>query len=43
MKQFWIYANELQWMQNMCVINDPFGQTHSSASNDHYSHLKIVL
>ena len=23
--------------------NDPLGQTHSPASNDHYFHLKVVL
>ena len=27
----------------MRVSNDPLGQTHSSASSDHYSHLKIVF
>ena len=27
----------------MCAINDPSGQTHSPASNDHYSHIKFVL
>ena len=27
----------------MCVINDPLGQIHSSASSDHYSHMKFVL
>ena len=27
----------------MSAINDPLGQTHSPASSDHYSHLKIVL
>ena len=27
----------------MCVINDPFGQNHSPASSDNYSHLKFVL
>ena len=27
----------------MCAINDPLGQTHSPASSDHYSHLKVVL
>ena len=27
----------------MYAINDPFGQTHSPASSDHYSHLKVVL
>ena len=26
----------------MCVIIDPLGQTHSPASNDHYSLLKFV-
>ena len=25
------------------VFNDPLGQTHSLASSEHYSHLKIVL
>ena len=30
-------------LQNMCVINDPLGQTHSPASVDHYSHWKFVL
>ena len=29
--------------QDMCAVNDPLGQTHSPASSDHYSHLKIVL
>ena len=27
----------------MRVINDPLGQTHSSASSDHYSGLNFVL
>ena len=27
----------------MCAINDPLGQTHSPASSDHYSHLKVIL
>ena len=27
----------------MYAINDPLGQTHSPASNDHYSRLKIAL
>ena len=27
----------------MCANNDLLGQTHSPASSDHYSHLKIVL
>ena len=27
----------------MSVINDPLGQTHSLASNDHYFHLQFVL
>ena len=27
----------------MCVIKDPLGQTHSTSSSDHYSHLKFVL
>ena len=27
----------------MCATNDPLGQTHSPASSDHYSHLKIVM
>ena len=27
----------------MCAINDPLGQTHSPASNDRYSRLKVVL
>ena len=27
----------------MCDIDDPLGQPHSPASNDHYSHLKVVL
>ena len=28
--------------QDMCVINDPLGQTHNPASTDYYnSHLKI--
>ena len=27
----------------MCVIDDPLDQTHSPASSDHYSHLKLVL
>ena len=30
-------------VQGMCVVNDPFGQTHSPVSSDHYSQLKIVL
>ena len=25
------------------TVNDSLGQTHNPASNDHYSHLKIVL
>ena len=29
--------------QVMCAINDPLGQTYCPSSNDHYSHLKIVL
>ena len=27
----------------MSAINEPHGHTHSSASSDHYSHLKVVL
>ena len=27
----------------MCAINDPIGQTHSPASSNHYSRLKVVL
>ena len=27
----------------MSAINDPLGQTHSSASSDHYSRLNFVL
>ena len=27
----------------MCVMNDPFGHTHSPGSSDHYSHMKLVL
>ena len=27
----------------MCAINDPLGQTHSPASSDHFSRLKVVL
>ena len=27
----------------MCDINDPLGQSHSPASSDHYSRLKMVL
>ena len=33
--------NRLQ--EDMSAINDPLGQTHSPASSDHYSHLKVVL
>ena len=29
--------------QDICVINDPFGQTHSLASGDHYSRLNFAL
>ena len=25
------------------IINDPIGKTHSPASSNHYSHLKVVL
>ena len=31
------------WRQDMSAINDPLGQTHSPASSDHYSHLKVVV
>lgn len=27
----------------MCDINDPFDQSHSLASSNHYAHLKLVL
>ena len=30
-------------VRDMCAINDPFGQTHTPASSDHYFHLEIVL
>ena len=29
--------------QNMSAIIDPLGQTHSPASSDHYSHLKVLF
>ena len=29
--------------QDMYAINDPLGQTHSPASSDHYSGLKVAL
>ena len=32
-----------QRKQDMCAINDPFGQTHSLASSDNYYHLKVLL
>ena len=32
---------DLWFMQNICAINDPLGQTHSPASSVHYSHLKL--
>ena len=30
-------------IQDMCAINDPLGQSHSPASSDHYSRLKVAL
>ena len=29
--------------EDVCVTNDPLGQTHSFASSDHHFHLKIAL
>ena len=29
--------------QDKCAINDPLGQTHIHANNDHYSSLNFVL
>ena len=34
---------EIIKLQDMYVINDPLGQTHSPVSRDHNSHLKVVL
>ena len=39
---YFFIDHQIKTIQDMCAINDPLGQTHSPASSDHYSRLKVL-